>query len=328
MKLREICQFLESMAPLDFQESYDNAGLIIGEKSWEVTGAIISLDATLEVLKEAKEKGCNLVISHHPIVFKGLKKINRNNYVERVVWYAIQNEIALYACHTNLDNVLQNGVNGRIAEKLQLHNCRILQHKVNMSRIMVDADEDVAGDLENWANTQDRAYDTFRRKKGLSISGPKSMISQLENRCDDLGLFYLTHDLNNKNPNCGSGMIGELMEPLSGADFLSYLKTNMNVHCIRHTAHVDRKISKVAICGGAGSFLTTIAKRNGADAYVSGDFKYHEFFDADGTVLICDIGHYESEQFTIDLMHDLLMKKFTNFAAYKTKADTNPIKYF
>lgn len=262
MKVKDITTFLESVAPLHLQESYDNAGLITGSPEMEVRSCLIALDATPEVIDEAVAGGHNMVIAHHPIVFKGLKKINGKNYVERAIIKAIKADVAIYAIHTNLDNVLQDGVNQAIADRLGLEDVRILNVKA--------------------------------------------------------------HD----NPEVGSGAIGDLSDEMTEGDMLSHLKDRMQTGCVRHTALLGRPIKKVAVCGGSGSFLLKAAKSAGADVFITADFKYHEFFDADGQIVIMDIGHFESEQFTIDLLHGLITKKFSNFAAHCTKIITNPIYYF
>jgi dinuclear metal center YbgI/SA1388 family protein len=261
MKIKQITNFLESYAPLSYQESYDNCGLIVGDAKSEVKGALITLDCTEAVIDEAIATGCNLVIAHHPIIFSGLKKLNGSNYIERTVIKAIKNNIAIYAIHTNLDNV-HNGVNAKIAEKLGLINCKVLSLK-----------QEVNSDL------------------------------------------------------VGSGIIGELKTPVNTEVFLESLKTKMQTKCIRHTLIVKEKIQRVAVCGGSGSFLLKNAKAAKADVFITADFKYHEFFDAENKIVIADIGHYESEQFTKDLIYDLLVKNFTKFAVRLSKVNTNPIKY-
>jgi dinuclear metal center YbgI/SA1388 family protein len=262
MRVRQITGFLESIAPLHLQEAYDNSGLVIGDPEMEVASCLVALDATPEVIEEAIEGGHGLVVAHHPIVFSGLKKINGKNYVERAVIKAIKNDIAIYAIHTNLDNVLVDGVNQEIANRLGLKNLEILKLK-------------------------DSA---------------------------DSGI--------------GSGIVGDLSSSMDVMDFLSLLKTQLNAKVIRHTKILDREIKRVGICGGSGSFLLESAIVADADIFVTGDFKYHEFFDADQKLVIADIGHYESEQFTIDLIARLISEKFSNFAAHCTKVVTNPIKYF
>lgn len=262
MIVQDIIDFLEQIAPLALQEQYDNAGLLVGNPSEEVKGVLLCLDSTPDVIQEAIEKNCNLIVAHHPIVFQGLKKLNGANYIERSVILAIKHDISIYAIHTNLDNVYKHGVNTRICQQLGLQDTRVLV--------------------------------------------PKS---------DD-------------NPDIGAGMIGSLSEEMDEKSFLQFLKSNMQVNCIRHTALLDQPISKVAVCGGSGSFLLHQAIQQGAHIFISADFKYHQFFDADGKIVIADIGHYESEQFTISLLHDLITNKFTNFAPYCTDRVTNPINYF
>ncbi len=260
IKIKDITQYLETIAPLVYQESYDNAGLIVGNMNRVVTGVLLALDSTEAVIDEAIARGCNLVVAHHPIVFKGLKKLNGSNYIERTVIKAIKNDIAIYAIHTNLDNV-SGGVNFMIAEQLQLQNVQILVPK-------------------------------------------------------------------NQNPAIGSGAIGDLEASMTGNDFLKYLKTKMNLSVIRHTNLNNAQISKVAVCGGSGGFLLNNAIAAQADVFVTADYKYHEFFDANNQILICDIGHYESEVFTKDLLLRFLSEKFANFALKLAETNTNPVSYY
>ena len=261
MKIKQVTSFLESFAPLEYQESYDNCGLIIGNADTIVKSALVTLDCTEDIIDEAIETGCNLVIAHHPIIFSGLKKLNGSNYIERTVIKAIKNDIAIYAIHTNLDNV-HNGVNAKIAEKLMLKNCKVLLPKEDLNTNLV-----------------------------------------------------------------GSGIIGELNEAVDAHVFLENLKLNMQTDCVKHTLLSDKQIKTVAVCGGSGSFLLKNAIDAKADVFITADFKYHEFFDAENKIVIADIGHYESEQFTKDLIYDLLVKNFTKFAVRLSKVNTNPIKY-
>jgi dinuclear metal center YbgI/SA1388 family protein len=265
MKIKELTDFLHHTAPLKFQESYDNAGLIIGNENEEIKGVLICLDAIEEVIDEAIELGCNLVIAHHPIIFRGIKKLNGYSYIERVVIKAIKNDIAIFAIHTNLDNVVVSGVNTKIAEKLNLQDTAILSPKT----------------------------DTFFN--GLEV---------------------------------GSGMIGSLKEPMKPLSFLSYLKEKMELSIIKHTELCKQDIHKVAICGGSGSFLLIEAKNQKADIFITADFKYHEYFDADKEIIIADIGHFESEKYTIELLYNLIINNFSTFVPHCTKVITNPIKYF
>lgn len=259
--IKEVTRYLETIAPLELQESYDNAGLLTGNPAWEVTGILTSLDCTEAIIAEAKARGCNLVVAHHPIVFRGLKKITGRDYVERTIIRSIKEDVAIYAIHTNLDNVRFQGVNERIAQRLGLEN--------------------------------------------LELLAPK-----------------------NDEKSIGSGMIGNLAVSLSETDFLQLLKEKMEVQVIKHTALTGQPVTRVALCGGAGGFLLGRAKQAGAQVFVTADYKYHEFFDADGDLMICDIGHYESEQFTTELLAELLIKKFSTFAVLCTGLITNPVRYY
>lgn len=365
MKIKAVIQYLEQLAPLDLQESYDNAGLIVGNADQEITKVLISLDCTEEVVQEAIEKGCNLIVSHHPIVFKGLKKINGKNYVERTVIKAIENKIALYAIHTNLDNII-GGVNSKIADKLGLVNQAILESKPNVLRKMVvfvprshveevrtalfDAGAGQIGKHYDQCSFNTAGYGSFRPLAGSEPSiGEVGMQERVEETRIEviytrsierkllLALYeahpyeevaYDLFDLQNTAIEIGAGMIGNLSEPMDELEFLAYLKKNLNLNVIRHTALLGKKVSRVAVCGGAGGFLLSAAKRSGADFFVTADYKYHEFFDAEGEIVIADTGHFESEQFTQELLYDIITKKFPNFATLTTEIDTNPIKYY
>ncbi len=261
-KISELIQQIESIAPLCYQESYDNAGLIVGQADQEIKAVLCSLDTIEATIDEAIGLGANLIVSHHPIIFGGLSKINGANYVERTVIKAIKNDIAIYAAHTNLDNVLHQGVNQKIGQKLGLEAMEILQP-------MAIAQEHI-----------------------------------------------------------GAGILGILPTPMDEKAFLDLLKNRMQAKCIRHTELLGKPIRKVAICGGSGQFLLPTAIKNKADVFVSADFKYHQFFDADGHILIADIGHFESEQYTIELLFDIISTNFSNFATHYTKIDTNPVKYY
>lgn len=364
MKLSEITNFLESIAPLNYQEDYDNAGLIVGNPSQEIKAALVSLDCTEQIVDEAIDKGCNLIISHHPIVFKGLKKLNGKNYVERVVLKAIKNDIALYAIHTNLDSV-QNGVNAKICEQLSVKNPKILSPKSGILKKLVTFCEHKdaaqlrdalfsagAGNISNYSDCSFNIEGTGTFK-GNELSNPtlgepnvreyakETRIEVIFKTQDERKLLatlfqnhpyeevaYDIYPLENQLQNVGSGMVGQLTNALSGLEFLKMVKAQMKAEVIRHTAIIDREIKKVAVCGGSGSFLLKHAIAAGADAFVTADFKYHEFFDAEGKIMIVDIGHFESEQFTSNLLIDNIQEKFPNFAIRLTEHNTNPINYF
>jgi dinuclear metal center YbgI/SA1388 family protein len=364
MKIAEIAAWLETIAPTSLQENYDNAGLITGNSSWECTGIITSLDATEAVVMEAVEKKCNLIVAHHPIIFGGLKRINGKNYVEKTIIAAIKNDIAIYAIHTNLDNVLR-GVNGRMADKLGLINRSVLQPKNNVLKklftfVPLEFSEKVrnaifaagAGEISDYSecsfNTEGQG--TFKPGKGTNPFSGNIGERKLENEVkievilpawkerSVLAAMKAAHPyeevaydiiaLENRQENVGSGLVGILPVPFTEMAFLALLKEQFKLSIVRHTSLTGKMVKKVALCGGAGSFLIGAAIAAGADFYVSSDIKYHEFFDANGHLVVADIGHYESEQFTIDLLLDLLSEKFPNFAVQKTGVKTNPVQYF
>lgn len=363
-QLRELTAYLEALAPAAYQESYDNSGLLVGDPTAEVTGVLVSLDATEAVVDEALTKGCNVVVSHHPIVFKGLKRFTGRNYVERTVIKAIKNDVALYAIHTNLDNVV-GGVNFMIAEKLGLQNVRILAPKSQvLTKLVVfvpaDSTPDVlnalyeagAGQIGNYDRCSFRTegIGTFRPLDGanptigtvgdeehvtehrVEVIFPShlehAMVSAMKRAHPYEEVAYDLYALNNQNQTVGSGAVGDLPAPMYGREWLHYLKHQMGLSVIRHTALLDKPIRRVAVCGGSGGFLLNDAVRAGADVFVTADYKYHEFFDADGRITICDIGHYESEVFTKDLLQQHLEKKFTTFAVILAETVTNPVEYF
>jgi dinuclear metal center YbgI/SA1388 family protein len=262
MKIQNVTNYLEELAPLSYAENFDNVGLLVGDYTTKVTGVLVTLDSIEETVDEAIAKNCNLIVSFHPIIFSGLKKLNGNTYVERVVLKAIKNNIAIYAMHTALDNK-KNGVNGKICEVLGLKNTEILIPKSNI-------------------NTQETI---------------------------------------------GMGMIGELETEMNETAFLRFVKSTMKTECIRHSELLGKSIKKVAVLGGSGSFAIENAIALHADAYISSDFKYHDFFKAEKQILLADIGHYESEQFTKNLLVEYLTKKFTNFAIILAEKSTNPIYY-
>ena len=363
MKIKQVTNFLENIAPLEYQENYDNCGLIVGDAKAEVNGSLITLDCTEAVIDEAIATGCNLVIAHHPIIFSGLKKLNGSNYIERTVIKAIKNNIAIYAIHTNLDNV-QNGVNAKIAEKLGLINCKVLSPKSDLLRQLVvycpiensealkialyENGAGAVGDYDKCSFTS-VGKGTFRANENctpfvgeigkqhteneerIEVIYPKfkerAILDAMQVAHPYQEVAHSIYVLENKHQLVGSGIIGELKTPVNTEVFLESLKTKMQTKCIRHTLIVKEKIQRVAVCGGSGSFLLKNAKAAKADVFITADFKYHEFFDAENKIVIADIGHYESEQFTKDLIYDLLVKNFTKFAVRLSKVNTNPIKY-
>lgn len=333
-RIREFVQKMNEIVPASYKESYDNVGLLVGDHDTVITGALCCLDSLEGVIDEAIEKNCNLVVAHHPIIFSGLKKINAENYVHRVVRKAIKNDIALYVAHTNLDNVLENGVNQRIAERLELMECKTLAPKSENHIVAVYASQLRHDVLENQLRKRNISWqkwtisDKSRADFRYEIDISEGVLHLLRPFLHEQQFAYDIMQSSRASANVGSGVIGELPLPLTEKQFLDLLRQNMKTEVVRHTALLNKSISKVAICGGAGSFLLQHAIRAGADAFVTADFKYHEFFDADGKIVIADIGHYESEQFTINLLHDVIKKNFSTFAVYCTEEHTNPVKYY
>jgi len=361
--IKNIIQTIENYAPLGYQESYDNAGMQVGDVAKQVTSVIVCIDVTEAVIDEAILKGAGLIISHHPLIFGGLKKITGNNYVERCIIKAIQNNIAIYSAHTNLDAVY-NGVNAKIADKIGLLNLK------NLSSIHDDIIKLVTFVPEKYADIVRKAlfdsgagsignYDfcsfnsngtgTFRANENTKpFVGVKGQIHQepevkietifpkhFKNKVLDAlkkshpyeEISYDLYRLENENQSVGIGLVGELSETIDEMDFLTTIKKTFNVECLRHTSLLNKKVSRIAVCGGSGSSYLKYAIAAKADVFITGDFKYHEFFNAENKIVIADIGHYESEFFTKELFYDILTKNNTNFAVHLTDINTNPIKY-
>jgi dinuclear metal center YbgI/SA1388 family protein len=362
--IKEVIQVLEQLAPSAYQESYDNAGLIVGSGQTEVSGVLLTLDVTEEVIAEAIERNCNLVVAHHPIVFKGIKKLNGKNYVERTVLKAIKNDIAIYATHTNLDHVA-NGVNWQIAKLIGLENIRVLAPKKQiLSKLTffspVESTQSILNALhESGAGNIGNYYNCSFRTEGTGTFLPNSAASPVigsngkqeevkEHRAELIfpshlesvvlnalrrahpyeEVAYYLSSLENENQEVGAGAYGELSEPLETEAFLRLLKEKMHLNVIKHTKTIKKTVRRIAVCGGAGSFLLPNAIRAKADVFVTADYKYHEFFDAEDSIVICDIGHYESEVFTKNLLHNYLSGKFPNFALCLSEVNTNPVRYF
>ena len=364
MKVANITQLLEKMASSSLKESYDNVGLLVGNDQMECTGVLCTLDVTEETIAEAVLNKCNVIVAHHPLIFGGIKKITGKNYIERTIIAAIKNDIAIYAIHTNLDNVLE-GVNGRIADKLGLINRMALQPKDNMLRKLytfvpisyIDSVKEAlfnagAGNIGQYSECSFgvKGEGTFMASENANpFVGEKNIrhteeevkvevvfpVFQQQNILKALidahpyeEVAYDIVNLQNSYSRIGSGLIGELQEPVEENLFMEFIKKQFGLRTIRHTALLGKPIKKVALCGGAGSFLTKNAIASKADIYISADFKYHEYFDAEDKIIIADIGHWESEQFTIDLLTEVLQSNFPTFAVLKTKMNTNPVFYF
>ncbi len=362
--IKDVTKFLDSIAPPSLQESYDNAGLITGDIGEEVSGVLVCLDSTEEIIDEAIERNCNLVIAHHPIIFKGLKKITGNNYVERVIIKAIRNNIGIYAIHTNLDNI-KTGVNKRICDLLELSDIKILQPKNdNLSKLVIFIPEDNksevlqaihsagAGNIGNYnecsfsvKGTGEFTPNEFSNpsigKKGLHEQVNEIRVevlfethkwsaikSAFEKSHPYDEIAYFVSPLMNDNQDTGSGMTGTLKNSMERNEFLAYVKSKLNTGTIKYTKKGPDRINKVALCGGSGAFLINKARNSGADAFITGDIRYHDYFDGENELLIIDIGHYESEVHTKDLLGNLLTNNFTTFAVNLSETDTNPIDYY
>lgn len=364
MKIREIIKILEDFAPVQLQETYDNAGLTIGNPETEAKGVLCTVDITEPVIDEALALKTNLIISHHPVIFQGLKSITGKTENERILLKAIKNDIAIYSAHTNLDNI-NHGVNRIICDKLHLTNYKILQPlKGQLFKLVtfVPADfgekvrnaifEAGAGHIGNYdcCSFNTSGQGTFRGdensnpyvgEKGIihfeneiriETVLPKYMAGQVVHAMIQAHPYeevaYDLYPLDNDFSLAGAGMVGSFIDAIDSKSFLDLLKKTFNIPVVRYAGNDKKKIRKVAVCGGSGSFLIQTAIKTGADAFITGDIKYHQFFDAADNLLLCDIGHFESEQFTKEIFYSLLIKKISTFAVHLSKEVTNPIKYY
>ncbi len=363
MQIKDVTQYLESIAPLVYQEKYDNAGLIIGNGETKLSRILVCLDVTEKILQEAIDAHCELIVSHHPIIFQPLKKINGKNFVERIIIKAIKNDVALYAIHTNLDNVLNNGVNQTLAKKLGLNNIRILEPKSDLlhklttfapidykEKILAALHQAGAGNIGDYkncsfsiigegvftpqgdANPFIGAKDTLEKVEEVRIEVimpthlSTNVVRALKLSHPYETVSYYLSALKNTFDEVGSGVIGTI-EPTLGEAFLDKIKSLTQAEYIKHTAILENKIKTVALCGGSGRFLLESAIAAGAEIFISSDFKYHDYFEADGKILIADIGHYESEQHTIAALQNLISKQFANLFVKSTENNTNPVRF-
>ena len=363
MKIKEIVSALERFAPLPLQDGFDNAGLQIGLTDAETTGALLCIDVTEAVLDEAIASGCNLIISHHPLIFKGYKSITGKDYVERCILKAIKNDIVIYSAHTNLDNV-PGGVNFKIAEKIGLKNVRILDPKESsLIKLVTFVPSAQAEEVRNAlftagcgciGNYDSCSYNTegegtFRAQEGshpfcgtvgelhretevrietiLPEYKKGEVIRALLSKHPYEEPAYDLYPLHNSWAQVGSGIVGELEEPESELEFLKRIKKIFEVGCLKHNKLTGRLIQKVSLCGGAGAFLIPQAVRSGADVFITGEIKYHDYFGRETDILLAEIGHYESEQYTKEIFYSIIRDLFPNFALQFSKVNTNPIKY-
>ena len=364
MTVSEVSKILEELAPLHYSEDFDNVGLLVGNPKQKVTGILVTLDTLENVVDEAISKKLNLIVSFHPIIFKGLKRLTGKTYVERVVMKAIANDIAIYCMHTALDNA-PLGVNAKICEVLGLKNTEILipksgtikklttyvpqDHAESLRQALFEAG---AGNIGNYSNCSfsvegigsfkpsENANPTIgevgkthlEAEMQLHITygsgDERKILAALFEHHPYEEVAYEVVSLDNANQNRGMGMVGKLDEPLDEKSFLKMVKEKMNAAVVRHSELLGKKIEKVAVLGGSGSFAINAAKASNADAYITSDLKYHQFYEAEGQLVLMDIGHFETEQFTKNLLMDFLTKKIANFAVALSESVTNPIKYF
>lgn len=364
MQIKRVISVLEELAPLSYQEEYDNAGLAIGNQDQEVDGCLVCLDINEAVIAEATSKGLKLVISHHPLIFKGLKRVTGQSMTERIVNQAIKEDISVYSMHTNLDNVYA-GVNRILCDKLGLKDVSILRkmgdtlrklvtycpgsHAVRVREAVFAAGAGHIGEYDQ-CSFNSEGTGTFRAGKEANpfVGAVGSIHYEPEIRIETIFPAFLQQNviralleshpyeevaydiyrLENESNRHGAGMIGYLPEVMTENDFLILLKETLHIQCIRHSPLLGKKVEKIAVCGGAGSFLIPDAIKQKADFFVSGDIKYHQFFDADGKIVIADAGHFETEQFTCNLLADHLKKNFSNFAVQISETTVNPVNYF
>src|SRR5574344_1017599 len=363
MIVQDCISILENFAPLQYQESYDNPGLLVGNRNDTITKALITIDVTPAVVQEAIDCKADIIIAHHPLIFKPLKRLTDSSDVEKCVRLAIKHSIAIYACHTNLDAMI-HGVNAKICEKIGLQHCKIMVPRQNQLTKLVTfvpnayiekVQEAIfsagAGSIGNYDKCSFFAQGTgtfraneqanpFVGEKNELHNEPETRIETIfpnEKTNEVLSALFANHPyeevaydlypVRNTYPLAGDGMIGELLQPMETMEFLKFIKQSFHCGSIKYTASDKKTISKVAVCGGSGSFLIQDALRQKADIFITADVKYHDFFLANNSLILADIGHYESEQYTKELFYELLNKNFYNFAIQISKVNTNPINY-
>ena len=363
MIVKDVIDFLNDYAPLDYAEDYDNAGLIVGDEKNKVTGILICHDSILEVIDEAIKTGYNLVVSFHPILFKGITKLTPNNYVNKAIIKAVKHNISIFSTHTALDNS-KFGVNMQLCKEIGISNTNILYPKKgtikklttyipkeNAEKLKQELFSTGAGKIGKYENCS-FSFEGLGTFKGNDQSNPaigeKHMDTNQQEIC--LNITYLKHlekkvlnslrevhpyeeiayeiiTLENSNENIGLGMFGELSNKMGEREFLFFIKKKLNVEFVKHSKLLNKDVKKIAVLGGSGSFAIEQAISAGADVFITSDLKYHDYFRAEKSVLLIDVGHYESEQYTNKLMYDILTKKFPNFAIALTKINTNPVNY-
>jgi dinuclear metal center YbgI/SA1388 family protein len=363
MKLRELTHFLDSAVPLSFQEGYDNSGLQLGLPDKEINSALLTVDVTEAVLDEAAYAGCDMIISHHPVIFAGLKRLSGQSLAERILLKAIRLDIAIYSSHTNLD-VINNGVSRKMAEKMDLMNVRVLTHLRNrllklvtfvpdnhldkVKEAIFDAGAGVTGGYDN-CGFSSHGTGSFRGSESTHpFVGEKGKVHfEKETRFETILFSHLKdkviealikahpyeepvydiYMLENENIEAGMGCTGELRKAMEEKEFLKLISELFTARGLRYSGITGKKIKSVALCGGSGGFLINDAIAAGADAFVTAEIKYHSYFETGEKILLADIGHYESEKFSAEILHDLIIKKFPKFALRFSEINTNPINY-
>jgi dinuclear metal center YbgI/SA1388 family protein len=363
MKLKDICSYLDSAVPLSFQEGYDNSGLQVGSPEMKISSAMISLDVTEEVIDEAISTKCDLLISHHPLIFKEIKRISNRTFTERILCKAIKNDIAIYSSHTNLD-IFNNGVSKKMADKLNLKNLKVLSplkqrllklvtyipesYLEQVMESVFNAGAGVTGNYDRCGFTTSGTGSFRGNQYSKPFTGEKGKIHfEKEVRFETVLFSHLKEKvvkalldvhpyeevaydifaLENDNAGVGLGCIGDFEVPIVEDAFLKLISSTFNAKGVRYSKPLGKPVKKVAVCGGSGASLLYDAISSGADAFVTADIKYHNFFDADNTILLVDTGHFESEKYSVEILYDLIIKKFPKFAVRFSETNTNPINY-
>jgi dinuclear metal center YbgI/SA1388 family protein len=364
MKLKDLCSYLDTAVPLSFQEDYDNAGLQVGSPEAEISSALLAIDVTEELIDEAIAHDCNLVVSHHPLIFRGIKSLTGKSYIERIIHRAIKNDLAIYSAHTNLD-IFKDGVSRKMAEKLKLEDISVLAPSENTLLKLVtfipesyfekvrnkifEAGAGVVGNYDQCGFSVSGTGSFRGNEKANPFVGEKDKIhfeneirfetilySHMQNKVtkalleahpyEEVAYDFFT--LKNKNAEIGLGCVGKLQNPVPEEKLLKIVSSIFDAKGIRHSKLTGRPVAKVALCGGSGASLLNHAIGCGADVYLTADIKYHDFFNTENKILLVDIGHYESEKFSTEILKDLIIKKFPKFAVRFSETNTNPINYF
>ena len=364
VRIKDLMNVLEQFAPFSIQEGYDNSGLQLGSPDKVVSQALICLDVTPSVVEEASARGCDIIISHHPVLFSGIKKLTGQHYTERVIIESIKKDIGILSVHTNIDSVL-SGVNHKLAKLLGLQNLQVLDPVKGMLRKMVTfcplkhvetvrsaLFEAGAGHIGNYdsCSYNVEGYGTFRAGAMANpfVGKENELHEEPEVRVETIFPAYLEdkivnalltshpyeevaydiYRLDNYFDQVGAGIQGSFESPVDEKDFLELLKEKLNIPCIKHSPFLGKDLQNIALCGGAGGFLLHKVLGSGLDAFITSEIKYNQFMDASGRILLMDAGHYETEQFTKELLADVIQKKITNFAVLISKVNTNPVCYY